>query len=164
MRNNNHEKINTCSFEGSVMNRTVRRADRHAASILAILAGVLACVGFPISMAAQIPTTCTGYQAWTVQAGPRSDITESFNHAYPEANATYWGTQLTLSTGSIVSLRGQYPQARYMSFQLYDGDNVVDSINDVAINPDSGQNSPYRAGVAQGTYTLQIVFGRAPRR
>jgi len=115
-------------------------------------------------MVAQPPTTCPGYQAWTVQAGPRSDITGSFNHGYPEANATYWGTQLTLSTGSIASLRGQYPQARYMSFQLYDGENVLDSINDGAINPDLGQNNPYRTGVAQGTYSVQVVFGRAPRR
>ena len=61
-------------------------------------------------------------------------------------------------------MRGQYPLARYMSFQLYDGQNVVDSINDVTINPDAGQNNPYRTGIAQGTYTVHIVFGRAPRR
>jgi hypothetical protein len=107
---------------------------------------------------------CEGYQAWTSQYNPRSDSLGKNNSAYPEANATYWTTVLTETLGTTVTVQGRYPLARYMSFQLYDDNrNVQDAINDLAINPDSGQNNPYRTGSAQGTYTVHVVFGNKPQ-
>jgi hypothetical protein len=99
------------------------------------------------------------------QTNAKTDATGINNHAYPEYNATYWATNLTFAQGSTITIAGQYPNARYMSFQIYDSNrNVVGAINDVQINPDAGQNNPYRGGTAQGTYTVQVVFGRQPAR
>ena len=119
----------------------------------------------PVSAVVAIPADpgCEGYQVWTTQSNPRSDSTGLNNSAYPEANATYWATQVTGTADTMVTTHGQYPLARYVSFQLYDDNrNVLDSLNDVAINPDSGQNNPYRSGTDQGTYTVHLVFGRKP--
>jgi hypothetical protein len=110
-------------------------------------------------------SSCVNYQAWQGQSNPRSDSSGFSNHAYPEANATYWSTVLNLPLGSTVTIKGRFPLARYMALQIYDSDrNVLSAINDVAINPDPGQNNPYRSGTAQGTYTVQLVFGRQPFR
>ena len=62
-------------------------------------------------------------------------------------------------------MKGRYPLARYMAFQIYDDNrNVIDAVNDATINPDPGQNNPFRTGTAQGTYTVNVVFGRKPNR
>lgn len=106
---------------------------------------------------------CQGYTAWTVQSNPRSDPTGYYNVAYPEMNATYWVTALSGAPGSTVSIKGRFPKARYMALQVYDDNrNVLGAINDVTINPDAGQNNPFRTGSDQGTYTVTLVFGRAP--
>jgi len=108
---------------------------------------------------------CENYQAWTIQSNPHSDAPGKNGHAYPEYNATYWVVPVTLPLGTVVTARGQFPNARYMSFQLYDlNRNVLSAINDVQIDPDPGQNNPYRGGTQQGTYTVRVVFGSEPRR
>ena len=61
-------------------------------------------------------------KAWQHQTNPRTDATGISGHAFPEANATYWGTWLNFPFGTTITIRGQYPQARYMSFQIYDAD------------------------------------------
>ena len=132
-----------------------------------LLAVALIGAGRPVPLMAAMPVEpgCEGFQAWTSQSNPRSDSTGLKNSAYPEANATYWATQLTGTPETMVTIHGRYPLARYMSFQVYDNNrNVLDSLNDVTINPDSGQNNPYRTGTAQGTYTVQLIFGRKPAK
>ena len=106
---------------------------------------------------------CEAYQAWQMQSNPRADADGVNNHALPDANATYWGTVLNFPLGTVVSLKGQFPQARYISFQVYDENgSVLGSLNDVSINPDFGQNNPFRGGIAQGAYTVRLVFGAEP--
>jgi hypothetical protein len=39
---------------------------------------------------------------------------------------------------------------------------VLSTLVDQNIDPDAGQNNPFRGGNAQGTYTLRLVFGSAP--
>jgi hypothetical protein len=119
--------------------------------------------GSVTALAPPVDPGCEGYQAWTNQSNPRSDVLGTNNSAYPEANATYWTTLVVGRSGTTLTIRGRYPQARYMSLQTYDENrNVLDAINDVALNPDPGQNNPFRTGFAQGTYTAQLVFGRKP--
>jgi hypothetical protein len=106
---------------------------------------------------------CETYQAWIIQSNPRTDATGINNHAYPEYNATYWGTPIVQPLGTVVTIKGQFPQTRYTALQLYDsGRNVIDAIGDVQINPDPGTNNPFRGGTAQGTYTVSLVFGKRP--
>jgi hypothetical protein len=109
-------------------------------------------------------SNCQGYQAWVVQANPQTDAVGKSNINYPDADATYWVTNLIYSQRTVITVMGQFPLARYMSFELYDAKgNYVDGIDDVQINPDPGQNNPYVSGEAQGTYTLSVVFGSQPR-
>jgi hypothetical protein len=108
---------------------------------------------------------CELYQAWQAQSNVRSDPTGMRNIAYPEGTATYWATSLSYAAGTIVAIKGRFPRARYMSLQIYDEQrSIVGAINDQDILPDAGQNNPFRTGTEQGTYTVQIVFGRMPLR
>jgi hypothetical protein len=122
-----------------------------------VITGVTVHLGF-----AQIPdSSCEAYEAWQAQANVRSDALGIRNIAFPEVNGTYWATPLEAPLGTEVLIRGRYPRARYMAFHLYDSErNVVGAINDADINPNPGQNNPFRSGGAQGTYTIRIVFDR----
>ena len=108
---------------------------------------------------------CTSQQAWPVQVSPRTDSTGASNINYPLVVATYWGTALTENIGSAVMIEGQFPAARFMSLELYDYDgNVLGGLADESIDPDPGQNNPFRpgGGTAQGNYTVRLVFGPQP--
>jgi hypothetical protein len=108
---------------------------------------------------------CENYPAWYVQMNSQTDALGVNNHWFPEYNATYWGTAFSYPLGTVLTIKGQYPEARYISFQLYDTNRtILDSINDVDINPDPGTNNPFRGGAAQGTYTVRVIFGRRPER
>ena len=103
---------------------------------------------------------CLRTDAWTVQANPRSDVAGLRNHAFPDWNATYWGTLIEAGLGTVVTIHGRFPNARYMSLQVYgNASSVLDGLNDQEINPDPAQTNPFRGGTAQGTYTVKLVFG-----
>jgi len=141
--------------------------------------GVIFLLGMALALSSQSAKTQTGWglwavadpgcttsQAWFGQENPASDGTNTRNIAYPEGDtATYWGTLITGALGSTLTINGQFPAARYMAMQTYDSNhNVLSAINDQSINPDAGQNNPFRAGstTALGTYTLTVVFGSTP--
>jgi hypothetical protein len=110
---------------------------------------------------------CTAAQAWLRQYNPQSDPTGQNNVGYPDYNATYWITQISGAAGATVTITGQFPAARYMSFVAYAATtaSTLSSLHDSAINPNAGQNNPFRApgaSSAQGKYTIQLVFGSAP--
>jgi hypothetical protein len=106
---------------------------------------------------------CVLSQAWAGQGNPRTDIAGIRNHALPDWNATYWGTVVNAFPGTVVTIRGRFPKARYFSFQVYNSLTLVlSTLVDQNIDPDAGQNNPFRGGNAQGTYTLRLVFGSAP--
>jgi hypothetical protein len=117
----------------------------------------------PIILTPPPDPSCQVTDAWTWQGNQRTDATGIYNHAYPEWNATYWITKVSAPRESVLTIRGRFPNARYMSFQAYNQYQVVlGGINDISINPDPGQNNPYRTGTAQGTYTVRMVFGKEP--
>jgi len=108
---------------------------------------------------------CTEAQAWYGQQNIRSEPTGMRNVAYPEGNATYWASVVQGEIGNTITIKGQFPAARYMGLQVYDIEhNVRGAIGDQQINPDAGSNNPFRAGsTAQlGTYTVKLVFGATP--
>jgi hypothetical protein len=106
---------------------------------------------------------CEAYTANQSQASVRSDTTGLRNIAYPEEFATYWGTPLVEPLGSVAIMNGRFPLARYMAVQVYDSQqNLLGAIADQNIQPDAGTNNPFVSGTAQGTFTVRIVFGRAP--
>jgi hypothetical protein len=131
-----------------------------------VLGALIGSAVFPAAFAQYTPDPgCNTQEAWWVQINPRTDPIGKNNIAFPLDVATYWATEISGSQGSSVTIEGQFPAARYMSLQIYDSNqNVLGDLPDNAINPDPGQNNPYRSGssAALGTYTVQLFFGQQP--
>ncbi|MBL8298946.1 MAG: hypothetical protein JNN30_11455 [Rhodanobacteraceae bacterium] len=93
-------------------------------------------------------------------------------HLYPDQGSTYFVGQFKLPKGCSLTIRGQYPHARYFSFtvaqqsstgQLYGGDNIID----IDINPDAGSKNPFSPEQDRNTrgnrnYTVHVVQGGKP--
>lgn len=96
----------------------------------------------------------------------------NLRYGYVDLTAGYYGFVISPAypTGTTFRLNGQFPDARYMSFQMYDGQ-VQDlfEIPDYNIVPDAGGQNPskspnfYDRSVPYGSsYTLHIIVGPAP--
>ena len=98
---------------------------------------------------------------WPLKADP-----DLLNVAWPDESASYWAAPFYATPGSTMTIRAQFPLARYMSFHLYEGSAPVDAVTDYQIQPATG-NNPYLAGARRalgGTYVLHVVFGQRPER
>jgi hypothetical protein len=86
------------------------------------------------------------------------------NVATPDTNATYWVMPLDTNLWNRVIIEGQYPEARFFNFTIYqETGSLVDTILDASIAPDSGSVNPFAVKVGDGhpnTYTIQV--GRRP--
>ncbi|HEX8646989.1 MAG TPA: hypothetical protein VF715_08800 [Thermoleophilaceae bacterium] len=95
--------------------------------------------------------------------------TRSTNIAYPDLGARYWVASFPLPPGAELVLKGRYPHARYMSFNVYDAAaQPTDGLADVDITPDPGSTNPFEPGAqrdlpARG-YTVRVVSGARPER
>ena len=111
-------------------NRHLTRRLAAAAAVAILAAGLVACVPQPNAGIA-----C----AWATKADG-----STFNVAYPDATATYFGTKYTLLSGQRLVLSGTYPFARYISLHTYNlQGNDVDHLADVDIAPDPGSDNPF---------------------
>jgi hypothetical protein len=64
-----------------------------------------------------------------------------------------------------MTIRGRFPDARYLSFHLYEGSMPVDALADVELRPDAGAN-PFAFDAlraSRGTYTVRVVAGARPK-
>lgn len=98
--------------------------------------------------------------SWLVVSNP-----DLINVAFPDEAATYWVATFPALPGARLRIEGQYPQARYFSFNVYDPAlRPVDAITDYAILPRSEGDNPYRtAGSAHGgEYVAYVLGGVAP--
>src|SRR5687767_8069346 len=69
-----------------------------------------------------------------------------------DTNAVYWGGTYAGVPGTRIRIEGQFPRARYMSWNLYDSAaRPIDALSDVQIAPSPG-----------GDYTAFIEFGPRP--
>lgn len=89
------------------------------------------------------------------------------NVAYPDAAAIYWASAYQTVPGMRIRIQGQFPHARYMSFNVYDqAQRPLDAIADMEIEPDAGNENPFEAGakrtVEARDYTAFIEFGPQP--
>ena len=129
-------------------------------TLLALMGG-LSLVADPIPAEAVVrPADCL----WVGPAHSQG----RFNVAFPDKGAVYWTATMSLPPGSTVTLDGQYPHARYMSFNAYDlkGDATA-SLADVSIAPDRGSRNPFVAGASRSgvhrAYSISVV-PRSPSR
>lgn len=114
-----------------------------------------------------------GTEAIAQETGPRDCFWQYqgdpvvLNVAYPDFAARYWISAFALPPGATLEIKGQYPYARYMSFNLYDvGAAEVDGLADVLITPDAGSSNPFLPGarrdVGDRNYTVQVKIGPQP--
>jgi hypothetical protein len=88
------------------------------------------------------------------------------NVLYPDQFANYWTTVLPAVPGETLTIRGEYPHGRYMSFTTYANGQSVDGLNDQRIVPDPGSANPFLPGadrtVLARNYTVTAVFEQRP--
>lgn len=87
-----------------------------------------------------------------------------YNNVYPDSNAVYQCSFFSMPEGSQLTIRGEYPRARSLSWTIYG--NKSDQINDTDIRPDSGSTNPFINGNDRHTkrrsYTVQVMQGHRP--
>ncbi len=90
------------------------------------------------------------------------------NTAFPDDSAQYYTGVYQLIPGMRIRISGEFPHARYMSFNVYDPLlRPLDGITDVKIVPDPGRSNPFvegadRTGSSRRSYTVFIDFGAPP--
>jgi hypothetical protein len=129
----------------------------RAATVAASMALLLTATPVAAAPGASAATTACG---WPIKADP-----DVVNIAWPDQSAEYWAAPFYAAPGSTMTIRGQFPQARYMSFHLYEGSMPVDAVTDYQLQPASGSN-PYLPGATRalgGTYALHVVYGQRPQ-
>ena len=97
--------------------------------------------------------------AWPTKADP-----DRVNVAFPDESARYWITPFTVAPGSSMTIRGRFPDARYLSFHLYEVSMPLDALADHELVPDAAGN-PFRPGASRadrGAFTIRVVAGKRP--
>lgn len=93
--------------------------------------------------------------------GPYNKDNPEMNFAFPDTGAAYWHAGYTIPQGATLKLHGQFPHARYISFNSYDQEGVpLSALKDKDIVPDSGASNPYLTGAdrtaTERSYTLTL--------
>jgi hypothetical protein len=89
------------------------------------------------------------------------------NIAYPDEAAVYYSGVYQAAPGTRIRITGQFPHARYMSFNVYDdAQRPLDALADVELVPDAGSSNPFLPGAdrtaQQRSYTAFVDFGSIP--
>ncbi len=92
---------------------------------------------------------------------------------YPDVGSTYFVAQYVLPEGASLTLKGEFPHERYMSFTMFKplGGGQIgpgDNIRDEEIVPDKGSKNPFIPGtnrnVKKRSYKVHVVRGEVPAR
>jgi hypothetical protein len=105
------------------------------------------------------------YCSWWAKTTP-----ETLNVAFPDAAATYWTTPFYAEPGLEIKVEGTYPDARYMSFNVYneaggsfEANGVSSGIADYEIGPDEGSINPFQtSGESGGSFTVTLSGAAKP--
>jgi hypothetical protein len=119
----------------------------------------------PAGASAASPTGAFPYCSWWAETTP-----ETLNVAFPDTSATYWTTPFYAEEGLEVRIEGTYPDARYMSFNVYnesggsfEANGVQSGIADFEIDPAAGSVNPFQAaGSAGGSFTVTLSGAAKP--
>lgn len=94
------------------------------------------------------------------------------NVSNPDAATAYWLMPIPMQAGLSVTLSGDYPDSRYMSFAIYDADGtpfttngVRSTLTDDRIAPDPGSVNPWQQQAPPGgRFTVTLRSDVAPRQ
>ena len=91
---------------------------------------------------------------------------------WPDMQSTYFISRFTMPPGSAMTLRGEFPYARFFQFALYRFERetfvaIGETFRGPDFEPDPGSTNPFRVGAdrlaAQRNYTIHILAEDAPR-
>lgn len=129
---------------------------------------LLASVGLlvPAWVLAPASAQAQGLDATCAFSLTRFDTTTT-NALALDTSAVYWTITYAAVPGTRIRVQGQYPHARYTSFNTYNTiGRPIDSIADVQIKPEKGSTNPFLPRANRDTrkrdYTVLIEFGRKP--
>jgi len=128
--------------------------------LLILLAALLTPIAGSTAEAAEGPQDCFWTSVFDEQ---------NANLFYPDTGVNYYLGRVSLPPGGRLVVRGQYPHARYTSFNVYDETfQPTDALADVDIHPDRGATNPFLVGNrrdrAERGYTVKVVPDPVPRR
>ena len=132
-----------------------------AASLL-VLAGCAPGIGLPANQETSAEASDTGDDRYGPIPGPRSCFWSRGPHsgdpyinvAYPDSNVFYWAAVFSIPEGARLTLEGDYPHSRYMSFISYDErGRPVESLADYLIEPGPSMPGP-KLGALEGDARL----------
>lgn len=137
---------------------------RSLLALLVLVVGLLILVPAGAS-AAVAPQGAFPYCSWWAKTTP-----ETLNVAFPDAAATYWTTPFYAEPGLEIKVEGTYPDARYMSFNVYDEaggsfetNGVPSGIADYEIAPNAGSVNPFQTESAPGgSFTVTLTGAAKP--
>jgi hypothetical protein len=141
-----------------------RRCHSLFLALLPVAVGLLALL--PTAAPASAPAASQfPYCSWWLETTP-----QTANVAFPDAAATYWTTPFLASDGLSIEVDGTYPDARYMSFNVYDDsfgsfttNGVSSGMADYLIAPASGSVNPFQvSGVSGGAFALELSGDAQP--
>lgn len=133
-----------------------------------IKTGALAVLATAMLAAAPGPAEAQGVDSTCVLALTKTDPA-TVNAAYPDEGAIYWIGGYQAVPGTRIRIDGDFPHARYMSFNVYDpAQRPLDALADVEIQPNAGSVNPFPLGADRTadnrSYTAFIEFGPRPER
>ncbi|RQO59807.1 hypothetical protein DBR47_10530 [Paucibacter sp. KBW04] len=89
---------------------------------------------------------------------------DTFNILSPDLGVVYWIAQFKLPVGASLSLEGEFPHARYLSFASYNPmGQPVDSLSDLLIRPAPGSSNPFLPGADRQAKQRQYTVALQPR-
>jgi len=99
---------------------------------------------------------------WGVQSDPNA-----VNTLYPDEFAIYWVASLNIPANGKIVFKGEFPHARYMSFNLYNPIlQPIDGVADAEIVADSGHINTSLAGADRNatdrSYTFEVIAAVPP--
>ncbi|MET9492035.1 hypothetical protein [Nocardia sp. NPDC006630] len=106
--------------------------------------------------------------SWSMELSPRTLGT--LNFAYPDSGASYWILPYQISPTLNITVSGQFPDARYMSFNTYDSRfssftaaGIDSALPDDHIAPAADAVNPWqRAAAPGGDYSIAVRADASP--
>jgi hypothetical protein len=104
--------------------------------------------------------------AWVATSGGGFPAV-SANMAFPDTSAIYWVTAFMADGVANIDLHGRFPDARYMSVNVYDAtlssftsNGLSSGLADYLLEPDSGSTNPWQVpAAAGGQFSVRISTG-----
>jgi hypothetical protein len=147
----------------SCRGRGRRRPGRAAGAAAALVMAVTACTSAQPSSSAAAGGSQSAVLPGMSCAWPTELTAQTDNTAFPDAAEAIFGQLIVASAGTRIVLSGRFPDARYVSVQVYTPGGVGASLPDYRLAPQPGSLNPWQRQAAPGgRFTVTIRPDPAP--